>query len=123
MKWLKIAVAALLLAVLLLFALIGYLGSTRGTPTRAVLTPGDSAGPPASGDTVFLGSIRSLTGTELRAGHTVEPLYDGNGTYPRLWQDLRAAQRHALIQLYYCKPGVVADSFKHVLRDVAQKGV
>ena len=46
MKWLKIAAAVLVVAVVLLFALIGYLGSTRGTPTRRVLAPGDSVGPP-----------------------------------------------------------------------------
>jgi cardiolipin synthase A/B len=123
MKWVKIAALVLLSGIILFFALMGYLDATRGTPTREVVAPGDSSGPPRIDDTLFASSIRSLTDTDLRPGHRVEPLFDGNGTYPRFWQDLRSTRSHALIQLYYCKPGVIADSLKTVLRDVAQRQV
>lgn len=123
MRWAKIAGLVLLGMVVLTFALMGYLGATRGTPTRAVVAPGDPLGPPRIGDSVFLHSVELLTRTELQGGHRIEPLYDGNGTYPQLWRDLRAAQSSAILQLYYCKRGAVADSLKNVLRDVATRGV
>jgi cardiolipin synthase len=123
LKWVKVAALAVLAMVILAFALMGYLGATRGTPTREVVALNDPAGLPAIGDTLFQRSIQLLTNTELRAGHQVELLYDGNGTYPRIWQDLRKAQQTALLQLYFCKPGAVADSLKHVLREVAARGV
>jgi cardiolipin synthase A/B len=121
MKWLRIAALSFVGVVLILFALIGYLTTTRGTPTRAVVPFGDTH-PPGIGDTLFQRSIELLTSTDLNRGHKVEPLFDGNGTYPRFWQDLRSAQSTVLLQMYFCKPGVVADSLKRVLTDVAGRG-
>ena len=123
MKWVKRLSLAFLGLVLVVFALMGYLYATRGTPTRSVYAFGDPLGPPVIGDSTFLRSIELLTKTDLTRGHTVEPLFNGNGTYPRLWQDLRAATRTIVLQLYYCKPGAVADSLKRILLDRARAGV
>jgi cardiolipin synthase len=123
MKWVKRLSLAFVGLVLVVFALMGYLYATRGTPTRSVFALGDSLGPPAVSDSTFLRSIELLTKTDLTRGHTVQPLFNGNGTYPRLWQDLRSAQRSIVLQLYYCKPGALADSLKHILIDRARAGV
>jgi cardiolipin synthase len=56
-------------------------------------------------------------------GHSVEPLFDGNRTFPRMWQDMRAARQSLILQLYYCKPGTLADTLKRVLLETAQRGV
>lgn len=121
-KWVKIGGVALLGLVLLLFALIGYLVSTRETPTEVVASY-DGIAPPGIGDTAFLRSVQLLTETNVQPGHVVEALFDGAGTFPRIWQDVRAARRVVIAQLYYCKPGAVADSLKRVLMEAAQRGV
>ena len=123
MKWVKIGGLALLGLVLLLFALIGYLSSTRGTPTEVVSSYDARTAPPGIGDTAFLRSVELMTETSLGRGHVVEPLFDGAGTFPRIWQDVRAARRLVIAQLYYCKPGAVADSLKRALMDAAQRGL
>lgn len=123
MKWLKIAGRILLGFVIAIFALIGLLYVTRGTPNTGVYAFGDSAGPPAPGDTGFLRSVELLTQTGLASGHRVEILTNGTGTYPRLWQDLRAAQKLITLHVYYWKPGAIADTLKQVLTERAHAGV
>lgn len=123
MKWLKIGGLSLLGIVLVIFALIGYLNSTRETPTEVVTPYDDALTLPGIGDTAFLHSVELLTRTDLQPGHTIEPLFDGDGTFPRIWQDIRAARESVIAQLYYCKPGAVADSLKRVLVESARRGV
>ena len=123
MKWVKIAGLTLLGLIVILFALMGYLFTTRGTPTEAVISTTDSLAPPFIGDSLFTRSVELLTKTELERGHYVEPLFDGDGTFPRIWQDMRAAQRSIVLQFYYCKPGAVADSLKRNAIDAARRGV
>lgn len=122
-KWLKIGGLSLLGIVLVIFALIGYLNSTRETPTEVVTPYDDALTLPGIGDTAFLHSVELLTRTDLQPGHTIEPLFDGDGTFPRIWQDIRAARESVIAQLYYCKPGAVADSLKRVLVESARRGV
>lgn len=119
MKWLKIASLAVLFFILAIFALVGVLYSTRGTPTRTVHAFGDPAGPPSVADSVFTESLELLTHTDVRGGHAVELLLNGNGTYPRLWADLRSAKKSITLQLYYCEAGQVADSLKNILMERA----
>ena len=122
MKWAKIGGLVLLGLIVVFFAYIGWLYTTRGTPTKAVYAFGE-LGPPGAGDSSFIRSIELLTKTDLSTGHTVEALFDGDGTFPRMWSDMRAARRSLLVQLYYAKPGVLADSLKNVLLDRARNGV
>jgi len=123
MKWLKIATLTVIGLVVGLFALMGFLYTVRGTPTSAVRAFGDPAGPPAVSDSTFLRTIEILTNTQLFAGNSVELLNNGDGTYPRLYDDLRKAQHSINAQLYYSKPGVVADSFKNIISERARAGV
>jgi cardiolipin synthase len=63
------------------------------------------------------------TGAWLAPGNHVEVMLNGDGTYPRLWEDLRSAQRSITLQLYYGAPGRMADMLGQILRERAQAGV
>ena len=114
---------ALLIIALAIFALIGLLTVTRGTPVRMVIAPGDRGGPPAVDDSLFERTMELFTGTHIDAGNRVEQMLNGNGTYPQLWRDLRSAQRTITVQMYYSLPGAVADTMSVVLRERARAGV
>lgn len=117
----RIALTVVLL-VLTLFALIGVLVITRGTPVRRVVTEG-AGGPPPVGDSLFARTFELFTGTHLDGGNRVEQLLNGDGTYPRLWTDLHSARQSITMQMYYSLPGKVADSVKTVLSERARSGV
>lgn len=123
MKWLKIGCGALAGLVVLVFALMGFFATIRGTPTHAVRALGDSAGPLNVQDTAFERAIEMLALVQLQPGHSVEMLTNGNGTYPRIYADMHGAKRSLTIQLYYAKPGAVADSFRAILTERARAGV
>ena len=103
-------------------ALIGLLSLTRGTPVRrGVYTP--RADMAEVSDTAFRNLIGLFSGLHFEPGNRVEQLLNGNGTYPRLWADLRGAQRSIAVQMYYSKPGAVADTMAAVLAERARAGV
>ena len=108
--------------VLSLLALIGLLSLTRGTPMEHVVrAPGDAA--PRVTDSTFRDLIALSSGMHLEPGNRVEQLLNGEGTYPRLWADLRSATQSITIQMYYAKPGVVADTLAAILSERARSGV
>ncbi len=112
-----------LLAVMIgAFALAGVLSMTRGTPVEMVISEGADA-PPAVSDPLFEQMFELYTGTHVGGGNKVEQALNGNGTYPRLWQDLRSAQSTITVQMYYSLPGAVADTMSKVLRERAAAGV
>src|SRR5215468_7865482 len=104
------------------FALIGALTVTRGTPVGTVVTLSDS-GPPAVTDSLFERTFELFTGTHVYPGNTVEAALNGNGTYPRLWADLRSAKRTITVQMYYSLPGKVADTMAAILKERARARV
>ena len=104
------------------FALAGVLSMTRGTPVEMVISEG-SSGPPAVGDSLFEQMFELYTGTHIAPGNKVEQALNGNGTYPRLWQDLRSATSTITVQMYYSMPGAVADTMSKILRERAAAGV
>ena len=112
--------------VVLALTLVGVLTITRGTPVERVVAlgpNGESARAPAVFDSLFARTMALYTGTALQAGTAVEVLADGDGTYPLLWRDLRAARQSITAQLYYSMPGAVADTFAAVLAERARAGV
>ena len=113
----------LLTALVLLLAVIGLLSVTRGTPVRLVLALGDRDGPPAVTDSLFARTMELYTGVHIEPGHRVEELLNGDGTYPRLWQDLAAARQTITVQMYYALPSSVADSLQKHLMDRARAKV
>src|SRR5438874_13207249 len=90
------------LVILLLgaFALVGILSMTRGTPVEIVDSEGEGA-PPGVADTLFEETFELYTGTHIAGGNAVQPMLNGNGTYPQLWADLRSAKSTITVQNYY----------------------
>ena len=107
--------------VVLAFALIGLLTVTRGSPVRRVMAVGDEQLPGVR-DSLFTRTIELFAGIHIEPGNTVEVLANG-ATYPRLWQDIRSAQQTLTVQMYFSKPGVVADSMAKYLAERARAKV
>jgi cardiolipin synthase len=117
----RIALGVIVLAILL-FALIGVLTMTRGTPVEYVIAKGDPRGPPSIDDPLFERTIELNTGVHIEPGNGVQVLQNGDGTYPLLWRDIRSCQHTVTVQMYFSKPGKVADSLASVLGDCARRG-
>ena len=110
-------------AVALVLALIGFLSITRGTAVRHVRGVGQDGAPVAPAEPQFPLSVAMLTGTALSTGNRVELAVNGDGTFPRLWDDLRSATQSIVIQNYYGHSGRVADSISRILLERAAAGV
>ena len=103
-------------------ALIGLLSVVRGTPVR-VVKPFELTELPAVSDPAFCATMELVSHTALVKGNQVEVMWNGDQTYPRLWEDLRGAKESITLQLYYCKPGRMADTFSEILIERARAGV
>ncbi|HEU4643745.1 MAG TPA: phospholipase D-like domain-containing protein [Gemmatimonadaceae bacterium] len=114
---------ALLWLLLFVFAFIGVEYTTRGTPLSRVSAIGDHGGPPGAADSLFERTMELFTGITLDPGNRVEVLANGDETYPRLWRDLRSARQSITLQMYYCKPGRMADTLKAIISEQARRGV
>jgi cardiolipin synthase A/B len=106
-----------------LFALVGVLTMTRGTPVRMVVALGDREGPPAASDSLFARTMELYTGVHIEPGHRVEELLNGNGTYSRIWSDLASAKQTITVQMYYALPSTVADTMQKYLMERARANV
>jgi cardiolipin synthase len=113
-------VVALLVLVL---ALVGLLFITRGTAVEHVRGVGVDGAPVAPSEPQFPLSVALLTNAPLTQGNGVELALNGDGTFPRLFDDLRSATRSILIQNYYGQAGQVADTLSRILVDRARAGV
>ena len=123
MHILAVAGLALLGGIVLLLALIGALYLTRGTPVHGVVAWGDPDGPPAVGDDAFLETMGLIARVHLQKGHTAAVAINGDQTYERLWDDLRAAKQTLTLQMYYFQPGRMAETFREILEERARAGV
>jgi cardiolipin synthase len=123
MHWLGYLALAIVVLVAAPLALIGFLSITRGTPVHRVRAPGDADGPPGVTEPLFCETIALLTHTSLAPGHAIHVTTCGDETYPRLWEDLRSARRSITMQMYYCKPGRMADELHAILTEKARAGV
>ncbi len=120
---LGIASRATLLVIVLGLALIGFLHLTRGTAVRHVRGVAADGAAIAAGEPEFPLMATMATGAWLAAGNRVEVMQNGDGTFPRLWDDLRSARRSITLQLYYGAPGRMADTLGEILRERAEAGV
>ncbi len=105
------------------FALIGFLTVTRGTAVRHVRGVSDQGAPAAVSEPEFPLAVTMLTGAWMAPGHRVEVMLNGDGTYDRLWADLRSARRSITLQLYYGNAGRMATTLHEILRERAAAGV
>lgn len=103
-------------------ALIGLLDAVKGTPVKRVMTASGEA-PPAVGNAAFLMAMRQVARTELNPGNEVEFFWNGDQTYPRLWDDLRGARESITFQMYWCKPGRMSEILAGILIERARAGV
>ena len=95
----------------------------RNPLVRNVITivPGDA--PLELAAAGFRQQFSLLTGSQVTTGNAVEVLANGNGTFTRLWNDLRQARRTITVQMYYAAPGNVADTIGRILAERARAGV
>ena len=112
-----------LLVLVLALALIGFLHLTRGTAVRHVRGVAADGVPIGVSEPQFPVVVTMLTGTSMLPGHRVEVMLNGDGTYERLWEDLRSAQLSITLQLYYGAPGRMADNLRQILLERAKAGV
>ena len=96
---------AVLIAVALL-AWIGFLQLARGGAVRRVRGVGVDGVPVAVSEPQFPLSVSMLTGAALATGNRVEVALNGDGTYPRLREDLRSA-RHGIARCS-CTTGLLS---------------
>lgn len=86
--------------VILCLALIGFLHLTRGTAVRHVRGVAADGVPISVSEPQFPLVVTMMTGAWLAAGNRVDVTLNGDGTYERLWEDLRSAQQSINLQLY-----------------------
>ena len=122
MTRLKPLAVTIAIIVLVSLALIGLLSLTRGTPLRRVVY-GPLTTPPQVSDSAFRDIMALFSGVHLERGNRVEQLLNGDGTYPKFWADLRSARRSIAVQMYFSKPGKVADTLAAILSERARAGV
>ncbi|MEP7346594.1 MAG: phospholipase D-like domain-containing protein [Gemmatimonadaceae bacterium] len=92
----------------------------RATEHREPAVP---ARPPAVSSFEFRGTFALVVGADFTVGNQVDVLTNGDGTFERLWSDLRTARRSITVQMYYAGPGVVADTIIDILAARAKAGV
>ncbi len=117
-----VAVALVAIPILLL-ALVGLRYLVRGTPIRRVRTAGLHEADVRVADPEFRAVLELLSQVSLAEGNSVELLCSGDDTYPRLFADLASARESVTVQMYYCRPGKLADRLRDVLADRAAAGV
>ena len=110
-------------ALVFIAAIIGLLFLTRGTAVQRVRGVGGDGAPVAPSEEAFPLAVAVLTGTPIVRGNRVELALNGDGTFPRLWEDLRSARQSITVQMYYAAPGRVADTLRVVLEEKARAGV
>ena len=114
---------AVVVALILCLALIGFLHLTRGTAVRHVRGVAADAVPIGVSEPSFPLVVTMLTGAWMSPGNRVEVMLNGDGTYPRLWDDLRSARQSITLQVYYGAPGRMADTVRQILLERARAGV
>jgi cardiolipin synthase A/B len=117
------AAGVLAAAILALLALLGAFYFTKGTPIRRVRAVSGRAETPAPDEELFCEIAEEHLDTVLEEGNELEVLFDGDGVYPRLWEDLRAASELIVWQVFWHKPGRLSDELGEILRERARSGV
>lgn len=114
---------------ILLLALLGFLllltkqYLLRGTEIRRIRLLGGECEPLAAGAPRFLDLYSILTGTNVSDGTRIELLLNGEEFFPRLWHDLREAQSLIALQVFWYRPGRLADQLREILIERSRAGV
>lgn len=105
----------------LLFVGLQYLG--RGSPVERVRLLDDGGVLPGASRDGFHRIVETHVNTELRPGARIEILFDGDQVYPRLFEDLKAAEDLITWHVFWFKPGTLAERLHEVLLERARAGV
>ncbi len=116
----KIALTAGAL-LLIVFTIIGMEFTLHGSHLSHMEGVGSAA--PRVGDSLFVRTMESFTGTHLTEGNHVTVLLNGEQTYPAIWKELRGAKQTINLQMYFFQPGKIADTLSAILREKARSGV
>lgn len=108
---------------LVLFALVGLPHLYRSPYVRSVTGFRALGLPPGVSSSRLASEFAVVTGASLTHGNAVEMLANGDGTFGRLWRDIRLARRSVTVQMYYAGAGAVADSVTRILAERARAGV
>ena len=111
-------VAAVAIGFLLLLV-IPYV--TRETRVNRVEKVGSTGLPPVGTD-IFRQHIELLTGSNF-CPTRVEILLNGDGTYDRLFEDVRNAKRSIMWHVFYHRPGQLSDRVRDALIEKAREGL
>jgi len=114
---LVIAGAGMAALVVLLLALIGLPHVFRGPTVRSF------AGDIGAATAARVRAVESATGVRLVPGTIADVTVDGDGFFPRLWADLREAERTIAIVAYYWGGGAALDTTAGILAERARAGV
>lgn len=116
------AVTILIGLIALLLASIGLFYLFRGTVVREVRSVRqDRIPPPADEDLSVL--FAQLTNTSMVEGNEVTLLFDGDETYPAIWDALASAESLINWHVFWHRPGRLSDRLKEILIDRARAGV
>jgi cardiolipin synthase len=114
-------VIAYALLVVLLLMLVVYLTRTTAVQRmRAIGSPEHSVDARSQKFNTYLGL---LTSTQIVGCNEIEVLFNGDGVFPRLWEDLARAEHAICVHVHFFKPGEVADTLLRILSERAQAGV
>ena len=119
----RYVVLALVAIPILVLALVGVRYLTRGTPIRRVRSASLHEPDVRVSDPDFRAVLELLSHVHLSAGNSVELLCCGDETYPRLFDDIGSARESVTVQMYYCRPGKLADRLHATLTERARAGV
>lgn len=106
---------------LVVFTIIGMEFTLHGSHLSHLEGVGSAA--PHVGDSLFVRTMESFTGTHLTDGNHVMVLLNGEQTYPAIWKELRGAKQTINLQMYFFQPGKIADTLSAILRERARSGV
>lgn len=118
-----IAIALFLLLALLLTVVLQYLmRENRVGRVRFMGGENETAHLDAASE-AFRETFERLTNSRIYDRNSVEILMNGNGTYPRLFHDLRNAKKIITFHVYWMRPGRLVDELCSILAERARSGV
>ena len=110
-------------APLVFLILAGFFYLTRGNPVQGVRVLGSETSAPDVSDEHFIMQVELHVNTHLSAGNQVEVLFNGEEVYPRLWDDLRSAERLITWHVFWFKPSSLASQLSDILIERVRSGV
>jgi cardiolipin synthase A/B len=78
---------------------------------------------PAASDPAFLGQLAKATGMTFTHDNEIEVVRNSDGIINRLYEDIGRARASVTLQVYFARPGAVADDLADIMGRRARAGV